>query len=404
MNTKRSIISVGFIILGTMFLINVVPGIYQSLTSKKTESEKKPASNIYPFQSGDTCLTSQAVGAQSSRKRTVPDLPTDGKSDSTQAIQKTLDELGSSGGGIVMLPEGTFVLNGHIIMRNDVGLEGVGPKTVLKAGPNFLKSTEEIGYSIVSTKGANNVSIQHLTADHQGHVLDGNSINRFLGYVIHIHKSANVIVNDVHTRNPFTYSIVAEESTQFCIKNSSTQVTSKGKYDQLDGIHVLNSTFGDVLNNYVDQGIGDDGDDGLVAHTIDGTVHDITYAGNKVRGGKRGSGMQIALTNTTDTIFNLKIQNNEFWGSPRGIRTGYYGETGGSVHDVIIGGSEKNGNYIHDNIFGNTKVGDVVNIYGNGDDPYNITVSYNTSCNAGKISLGKGAHNIAEYNTDCSTH
>lgn len=401
MNNKRLLLGAVLIVLFSMFGIFGVPKIYNALTKKDVPTEK-PQAKILPFPSGDQCLTSQAVGADPTRKIEVRDLPEDGVTDATPAIQATIDELEKTGGGFVILPAGTFVLNGHLLMKNNTGIQGVGPQTILQAGPDFLDSTEKVGYSIIKTTGASNVTIQNLLADHQGHILDANKINRFLGYVIHIHKSANVIVNNVYTRNPFTYSIVAEESTQFCIKNSNTQVATKGRYDQLDGIHVLNSTFGDVLNNYVDQGVGDDGDDGLVAHTIDGTVHDITYAGNKVRGGKRGSGMQIALTNTTDTIFNIKIQNNEFWGSPRGIRTGYYGETGGSVHDVIIGGSAENGNYIHDNIFGNTKVGDVVNIYGNGDDPYNITVSHTYSCNAGKISVGKGLHNKEEHNTDCS--
>jgi hypothetical protein len=216
-----------------------------------------------------------------------------------------------------------------------------------------------------------------------------------------VYQSDNVIVNGVSTRNPFIYAIVAEESSKFCIKNNNTQVNTSGKYDQLDGIHVLNSSYGDVLNNYVDQGNGADGDDGLVAHTIDGTVHDVTYGGNKVRGGKGGSGMQLALTNSTDSIYNIKIQNNEFWGSPRGIRTGYYGEKNGSVHDVVIGGSPENGNYIHGNIFNNTNNGDAVNIYGNGDDPYNITVTYNKACKAGTFSVGTGTKNVVAHNAGC---
>jgi polygalacturonase len=331
----------------------------------------------------------------------VSHLIGDGKTDNYITIQSAITNAANAGGGIVKLPTGTFVINGPLLMKNNVALEGVGPATIIKAGPKFLDSSPAVGYSIVTTNGASNVTIADFTADQQGNKLNGNSIDRFLGYVIHVYNSTNVIVKGVFVRNPFAYSIVAENSTNFCLDNNNTQVDTSGKYDQLDGIHVLNSSFGDVLNNYVDQGHDADGDDGLVAHTIGGTVHDVTYAGNTVRGGKGGSGMQLALTNPTDTIYNIKIQNNEFWDSPRGIRTGYYGGTGGSVHDITIGGSPKTGNFIHDNTFNDTKTGDGVNIYGNGIDPYNITVAYNRTCKAGTVSVGSGKNNVVEHNLGC---
>lgn len=356
---------------------------------------------ISPFPGGDTCSTSGATGSSATKVFSVSHLVGDGKTDNYAAIQAAITKAGNAGGGIVQLPAGTFLINGHLMMKNNVTLEGAGPSTIIKAGPKFLDSTPAIGYSIVSTNGAANITIENFTADQQGNKLNGNTIDRFFGYVIHVYQSKNVIVNGVYTRNPFAYSIVAEDSTQFCIKHNNTQVDTSGKYDQLDGIHVLNSSFGDVLDNYVDQGYGADGDDGLVAHTIDGSVHDITYAGNTVRGGKGGSCMQLALTNATDTIYNIKIQNNECWGSPRGIRTGYYGGPDGSVYNILIGGSPKTGNYIHDNTFHDTAVGDAVNIYGNGIDPHNITVTYNKVCKAGTFSVGKGKNNVSKHNTQC---
>jgi polygalacturonase len=356
---------------------------------------------VRPFPGGDACTTSGATGGTATQQFPIKHLVGDGKTDNYTQIQAAINAAGNAGGGIVELPAGTFVINGHLAMKDNVTLTGAGPSTKIKAGPKFLNATPGVGYSIVSTNGASNVTIEHFTADEQGNNLDANTIDRFQGYVIHDYNSTNVIVNGVYTRNPFTYAIVAEDSTKFCFKHNNTQVDTSGKYDQLDGIHVLNSSFGDVLDNYVDQGYGQDGDDGLVAHTIGGSVHDVTYAGNIVRGGKGGSGMQLALTNSTDTIYNIKIQNNEFWDSPRGIRTGYYGGTGGSVHDILIGGSPKTLNYIHDNTFKDTAVGDAVNIYGNGIDPYNITVTYNKACKAGTFSVGKGKNNTNSHNTQC---
>lgn len=406
MNGKKAILIAGLSILITILIL-----IYRfrSETPRRTtvkqdaaaESQLKLYPEVSPYPDGSSCSTGKATGAKGTRMFYVSHLAGDGNTDDYDSIQNTINDAGNAGGGIVSLPSGTFIINGHLTMRDNVTLEGTGPTTTIRAGPEFLNNDSETGYSIISTNGASNVTIMNLTADQQGNRLDGNSVNRFRGYIIHVHNSTNVILDGVYTRNPFAYAIVAENSTVFCFKNNNTQVNTNGKYDQLDGIHVLNSTFGDVLNNYVDQGHGADGDDGLVAHTIDGSVHDVTYAGNKVRGGRGGSGMQLALTNPTDTIYNIKIQNNEFWGSPRGIRTGYYGGPDGSVHDVVIGGSPATGNYIHDNIFNNINNGDSVNIYGNGIDPYNITATYNKSCKAGTFSVGKGQNNSVRNNTEC---
>jgi len=398
-------IKLGIVIfLLSLIVIFVISVIYNQTAIHLQQSpyliNPTPA-GVSSFSGGDACSTSKATGSTATRVFSVPDLIGNGKADDYQTIQNTITAAGEAGGGIVVLPAGTFLINGHLVMKNNVTLEGAGPSTIIMAGQNFLENSPALGYSIVSTNGASNVTIANFTADQQGNNLNGNSIDRFLGYVIHVYHSTNVIVNGVYIRNPFAYSLVAEDSTKFCFKNNNTQVDTSGKYDQLDGIHILNSSFGDVLDNYVDQGYGADGDDGLVAHTIGGSVHDITYAGNKVRGGKGGSGMQLALTDSTDTIYNIKIQDNEFWGSPRGIRTGYYGGTGGSVHNIIIGGSPKTGNYIHDNTFNDTQIGDAVNIYGNGIDPYNIIVTYNKACKAGTFSVGKGKNNNDSHNIQC---
>ena len=395
---KDRTIIFGIIILAvSLIVLLLVPFTKPHVIIQK---QIQPA-GVSPFPGGDACSTSKATGATGDTVFPILNLIGDGKTDDYSAIQSAINNASGAGGGVVSLPAGTFVINEPLTMKNNVTLEGIGSSTIIKAGPQLLHTPPSIGYSIVTTNGASNVTIENFTADQQGTVLNGNSVDRFLGYIIHVYKSTNVIVNGVYTRNPFAYAIVAENSTDFCFKNNNTQVDTSGKYDQLDGIHVLNSSFGDVIDNDVDQGYGADGDDGLVAHTIGGTVHDIMYAGNKVRGGNGGSCMQLALTNATDTIYNITIQNNECWGSPRGIRTGYYGGKDGSVYNITIGGSSKTGNYIHDNTFKDTKTGDAVNIYGNGIDPHNITVTYNKECKAGTFSVGKGKNNIIKYNTSC---
>jgi hypothetical protein len=186
-------------------------------------------------------------------------------------------------------------------------------------------------------------------------------------------------------------------TTKFCIRNCNTQVATSGRYTQLDGIHILDSSFGDVINNAIDQRVGLDGDDGMVAHTIHGPVHDVTYAGNKVRGGHRGNGMQIAVGNFS--IYRVKILDNEFRGSPFGIRTGYYANGTGDIHHITI-----RGNYIHDLKPGHAfpERGNAIDIgFGNkgSSTVTNTSITNNQVCNAGVIKLAPGQGNVVSNNT-----
>ncbi|GAA1940552.1 hypothetical protein GCM10009738_12320 [Kitasatospora viridis] len=318
---------------------------------------------------------------------------------------------------MVALPAGTFVTNGHLQLKTGVELKGAGAgTTTIKAGPNFLSAEgPDGGYPVVTTHGASNVTIADLTADQSGDKLDQSALpGRLAGYLIDVRNSTNALVTDVATNNPATYSIAAVGSTQFCVEHSSTRVTTTGMYDQLDGIHVMGSSFGYVLNNNVDQRYNGntDGDDGLVAHTMTSTpTHDITYAGNTVRAGNGGDGVQLAAGD--GDIYNITIQNNEFYGSPEGIRTGWYNDQTGKVHDVLIGGSAATGNSIHGLVPGTGANGAfpsggqagwffaAPNVSSN--IPSDITMTYNSICDAGSppITMVANSGNVAANNTTC---
>jgi hypothetical protein len=203
----------------------------------------------------------------------------------------------------------------------------------------------------------------------------------------------------VSTRNPFTYSIAVVGSKDFCISHCRTRVATSGRYDGLDGIHILDSNTGQVIENNVDQRVGTDGDDGLVAHTIHAPVYDVLYANNTVRGGSGGDGMQLAVGNFP--IYDVIIRNNNFWGSPYGIRTGYWSSgADGSVYNITI-----SHNYIHDLIPGRAfpHGGDAINIGGFGATApvTRVSVTGNRICDAGTITVVRGAGNIAAGNRDC---
>ncbi len=346
-------------------------------------------------------LICSAKGATSSRPFVPKGAFPNSSTDSTQAIQRAIDAASSAGGGVVFLPPRTFLLDGHLILKSNVVLTGMGPATVLKAGPGFLDSTgPNGGYPIITTSGASNVTIANLTADQSGNVLDDrNIIGRLSAYLIDIRDSHNAVVENVNTRNPFTYSIAVVKSSNFCIARNSTLVTSSGRYDSLDGIHILDSNTGQVIDNHVDQRVGTDGDDGLVAHTINAAVYDVLYAKNKVRGGAHGDGMQVAVGK--HPVYDITIRANDFYGSPFGIRTGYYATNDkGAVHNVTI-----TGNYIHDLVPGIAfpDEGNAVDIgdFGAVAPVTYITVTNNYTCHAGAVIVVQGTGNEVSDNSAC---
>ena len=306
------------------------------------------------------------------------------------AIQDAINVAGERGGGVVALPAGTFMLDGPLVLRDNVELIGTGPATVLKAGPRFLASQGPGGgYPLVTTGGAVDTTVADLTADQSGNTLNGNTPGRLAGYVVEGWNSRNVLITGVHVRNPFTYSIAMVNSTNFCIRDSTVDVTDAGRYNQLDGIHILDSSFGQVIYNHVRSG-----DDGLVAHTISGPVHNVLYAGNTVRGGAAADGMQLAVGNYP--IYNIKIEDNNFSGSLFGIRTGYYDKRTGAVRSVVI-----SGNYVHGLAQGSSYPAIQIGGFGGRGQISGVTITGNRVCGAGSVGVRPGPGNTAARTAGC---
>ncbi len=331
-----------------------------------------------------------AGGSSATEQVRVTGAAGNGAKDDFAAIQDAIDSAGRRGGGVVALPAGTFTINGHLVLRNNVALTGAGRATVIKAGPRFLATKGPGGgYSVISTAGAAKFTISDLMVDQSGNTLDGNVPARLSGYVVESRDSRNTVIDGIYTRNPFTYSIAVVGSTRFCVANSNVQVATSGRYDQLDGIHILDSSSGQVIDNTVQSG-----DDGLAAHTIYGPVHDVLYAGNKVHGGPSADGIQLAVGNYP--IYNIKIEGNDFYGSLFGIRTGYYDNRTGAVYNVSI--SE---NYIHDLAGGRRFPAIGIGGFGGRGAITNITIRDNRTCHAGVVIVQKGPGNPATGTARC---
>lgn len=335
-------------------------------------------------------FTCSATGSTATAQVPVQGAAADGSADDTAAIQNAINVAGQQGGGIVTLPAGTFMINGHLVMRNNVDLTGAGPATVIKAGPGFLRTEGTgSGYPIISTAGASNTTISNLTADQSGDTLRANVPTRLYSYVVEARGSSNVIVNNVYVRNPFTYSIAMVASTDFCVENSNVQVSTGARYDQLDGIHILDSNSGRVINNVVQSG-----DDGLAAHTIYAPVHDVLFANNTVHGGTGDAGLQLAVGGAS--IYSITVTDNEFYGSQFGIETGYWGDGVGNVSNVTI-----SGNYIHDLVNGSLSPAVQIGDSGQSGFVQSVTATGNRVCNAGPITIQPGLGNSVTGTTGC---
>lgn len=348
------------------------------------------ANAVNPITS-DSSFKCSASGADTSTAVPLVGLNSTGSADDTATIQRAIDTTGRQGGGVVALPAGTFLIDGHLIMRTNVKLTGVGPATVLKAGPSFLTSQGlGGGYPIISTYGANDVTIADLTADQSGNMLEGTVVARLTGYVVEGRYSSNVLIDDVYVRNPFTYSIAMVRSTDFCIEHCHTTATTSERYDQLDGIHILDSNSGRVIYNVVQAG-----EDGLVAQTIGAPVYNVLYASNDVLAGKNSAGMQLAIGNYP--IYDITVVDNNFHGSLYGIRTGYYDGRTGAFYDIEI-----SRNYIHNLSDGQRFPAIEIGGFGGLGPIKDVTVANTRKCAAGAIIMPAGRGDVVRGTSVCS--
>jgi hypothetical protein len=346
------------------------------------------------------CSISRATGAPSTKL--ISTLSSGGSSDMTSKIQAAINAASASGGGLVKMKTGTFTIDGHLVDKTNVRLMGSGATTVLKAGPSFLRTSgPNGGYPIITTNGASNVTIGDLTADQSSNTLTGAGNSRLSGYLIDLRNSTNAVVTHIATNNPLTYSIAAVGSNHFCIEYSTVQVTTSG-YDQLDGIHVTNSSYGDVIDNTVNPRMDNNtaGDDAIAVQTFSGaSAHNLRIAGNTATGGYNGADVQLAESSSSDSEYNIFLIANTFYNGVEGIHTGCYSMCG-TFKDIVIGGTSGHANYISNNDAGINpyQPGDALNLTG---AISGSTVSYNHVCDNGSNALTVPAGNSVVDNVAC---
>jgi hypothetical protein len=289
----------------------------------------------------------------------------------TSAIQSALNA-----GGHVVLQAGTYTVSHTLTVPSGVEFsgQGEGVTTILVAASANVDP-------VVTTNGGSNITVAQMTINQDGE--SKVSTQNLAWYLLEARGGSNVIFQNIATRDPSTYSMVAVNESRFCFLNNNVlqDPAENGKYDQLDGIHVLNSSYGDVLDNYVDNSYdgATDGDDGIVAHADGGNVSNILYAGNVVRGGQNGAGMGIWTYN--GTITGITVTQNEFWGE-LGIHSS---DSGGSTKKLT--NSSITTNNLHNN--GSSTLAGIL-LGGTG-----LTVTGNELCSSGSVQVTGSANTVS---------
>ena len=235
----------------------------------------------------------------------------DGIADDTPAIQQAIDAMSDSGGGVVLLPAGTYLIGDQAAnkyalgLKSGVSLVGEGPgATVLK-----LKDDENDTTVIDLLENQTDMAVCTMT-------IDGNRLNQS-SPTGHLHGIAGnngcirVRFNELHfrgihryclltnqgdgtvrARNFFISGVSAEAATDHCVRVEQTDDVSvvncmletSDTVGTFAGVVVKGSKFVTVASVDVTHLVPDVG----VGFLVSGGSDTVTISGGISRGGKRG--------------------------------------------------------------------------------------------------------------------
>ena len=128
----------------------------------------------------------------------------DGITDNTAIIQKAIDQLAASGGGTIYFPAGTY-LSGSIFLKDNITIE-LSKLTILKGiaieseypGDHFTEK------GFIRIDQASNVSIRGegiIDGSGDANVFQKGNDGKDRPYLVHVRRSKNVVIKDVHLQN-----------------------------------------------------------------------------------------------------------------------------------------------------------------------------------------------------------
>lgn len=148
----------------------------------------------------------------------------DGLTDDTAAIQATIDAAAADGGGVVFLPQGTYLVTSSLVLASDITMAGVGPDA------SIIKQADgtNMGTRILDLNGVNDVTVRDLQ-------IDGNRFNN-TGHAHAINIRGNSFRNTVVHVSIF-------RSTGDGVSISGTPAT----YCQVEECHIEDGAWGAII-------------------------------------------------------------------------------------------------------------------------------------------------------------
>ena len=270
----------------------------------------------------------------------------DGTTSDRTALQNAAAAVPSTG-GILFLPAGTYSTDRCIDIKSNTTVMGAGPGVSIIRGRSGLGSVASTngGYTLLgqASSATVNITIRDLTVDgtYSATGITSGSSLRAISSVVDFRGITGLTFENVEVKNGWFWHLTSWNSTNVTVRQCRViGPGTSGTYDQLDGIHVTGVTKCHIENNFVDMGVGTDGDDGIAVHMFPSGTNCsfVTVTDNEVRGGFNGSGIDLA--NSNGTIAGVTIQGNLVHDCNNdGIVTNWFSSFTGSTQDVSIIGN-----------------------------------------------------------------
>lgn len=235
-----------------------------------------------------------------------------GSTDDTSAIQSALNAAYSAGGGIVFMPQGTYIVdpNPGLQVKTNTTLYGTGTGTIVK-----LKNASTQNDNIIKSESWTNVVIENF-------LLDGNRTNQagspgsytYAQYGIYLGSTTNSVIRDVTVKSTTGVGIHVYNGTDVVVERCiSTDNNYHGyELEQDIGCHLRGSTGSSNLLHGVLVSPGEVSGTGSKGNSIVGCTFDSN--GNYGIATNAANGDVSAFLNEGNVFSNNTVTNNTYYG------------------------------------------------------------------------------------------
>lgn len=213
----------------------------------------------------------------------------DGLTNDSTTIQAAMDAAGVAGGGVVLLPVGTYLINASLKFNYDnVTLTGAGSGTILLA-------KAALNADIITTTNAG--VARHLIGV-QSMTLDGNRANQTSGNGIRVFNSLNGVYSNLNILRVHDYALVTDGVSADSYGNRWDHINIAGCGGGVRGVAAEDERFIDIMIH--------DAVAGYSEMTLAGGQHHIAFC--TFAGGGTYDKPTLVLANNAGS----RIENNRF--------------------------------------------------------------------------------------------